>query len=122
MCVCEDGRKSALSALSLQKIGYRRAGYLEGGKAAWGAAGFPLETGREGIDEQPKDVQLKPYDIGRRRDGGLPHLGGESGQEIRAEVRLPVFYSGLVGFGDKPGGAFFLAFSEAMISSSRFSL
>ena len=65
MCVCEDGRKSALSALSLQKIGYRRAGYLVGGKAAWRAAGYPLDTGREGIDEQPKDVQLKPYDIGR---------------------------------------------------------
>ena len=65
MCVCEDGRKSALSALSLQKIGYRRAGYLVGGKTAWREAGYPLDTGREGIDEQPKDVQLKPYDIGR---------------------------------------------------------
>ena len=49
MCVCEDGQKSALSALSLQEIGYRRAGYLVGGKAAWRAAGFSLETGREGI-------------------------------------------------------------------------
>ena len=65
MCVCEDGRKSALSALVLQKIGYRRAGYLEGGKAAWREAGHSLDTGREGIDAQPKDVQLKPYDIGR---------------------------------------------------------
>ncbi|MCE2454070.1 MAG: hypothetical protein J4F48_14950, partial [Nitrospinae bacterium] len=65
MCVCDDGRKSALSALALQRIGYRRAGYLEGGKKAWQEAGFPLETGREGLDELPKDVQLKPYDIGR---------------------------------------------------------
>ena len=66
MCVCADGRKSALSALALQRIGYRRAGYLAGGKAAWCAAGFPLETGREGIRGEPRDVQRKPYDIGRR--------------------------------------------------------
>lgn len=65
ICVCDDGRKSALSALALQRIGYRRAGYLEGGKKAWREAGFPLDTGREGLDELPKDVQLKPYDIGR---------------------------------------------------------
>ncbi len=65
MCVCEDGRKSALSALVLQKLGYRRAGYLEGGKTAWREAGLSLETGREGLDELPRDVQLKPYDIGR---------------------------------------------------------
>lgn len=65
LCVCEDGRKSALSALALQRLGYRRAGYLEGGKAAWREAGFSLETGREGLDDPPRDVQLKPYDIGR---------------------------------------------------------
>ena len=65
LCVCEDGRKSALSAFALQKLGYRRAGYLEGGKKAWREAGFSLDTGSEGIDAQPKDVQLKPYDIGR---------------------------------------------------------
>ena len=65
LCVCEDGRKSALSALALQRLGYRRAGYLEGGKTAWREAGLPLETGREGLDAQPRDVQLKPYDIGR---------------------------------------------------------
>ena len=65
LCVCEDGRKSALSALALQRLGYRRAGYLEGGKAAWREAGHSLDTGREGLDAQPRDVQLKPYDIGR---------------------------------------------------------
>ena len=65
ICVCEDGRKSALSALALQKIGYRRVGFLEGGKAAWREAGYSLDTGREGIAGQPRDVQLKPYDIGR---------------------------------------------------------
>ena len=65
LCVCEDGRKSALSALALQRLGYRRAGYLEGGKTAWREAGFSLETGRAGLDDRPRDVQLKPYDIGR---------------------------------------------------------
>ena len=47
------------------KARIRRAGYLEGGKKAWREAGYSLDTGREGLDELPKDVQLKPYDIGR---------------------------------------------------------
>ena len=63
--VCEDGRRSALSAAALRRLGYPNAAYLEGGKRAWRAAGFPLETGRGGMEESPKDVQLKPYDIGR---------------------------------------------------------
>ncbi len=64
VCVCEDGRKSALSAHALARLGYD-AGYLAGGKAAWRAAGRTLQTGRAGLGDKPKDVQLKPYDIGR---------------------------------------------------------
>ena len=91
MCVCEDGRKSALSALILQRLGYRRAGYLEGGKAAWSAAGFSLETGREGIGEQPKDVQLKPYDIGRSAMEGYLAWEENLGKKYAREVSLPLF-------------------------------
>ncbi len=65
MLVCEDGRKSALSALTLQRLGYANAGYLKGGKGAWRAAGLSLQTGCAGTAEKPKDVQRKPYDIGR---------------------------------------------------------
>ncbi len=65
LLVCEDGRKSALSAAALRRAGYSGARRLEGGKRAWRAAGLPVETGREGLEENPGDVQLKPYDIGR---------------------------------------------------------
>jgi rhodanese-related sulfurtransferase len=36
------GRRSALAARSLQELGYADVAHLEGGVAAWSAAGFPL--------------------------------------------------------------------------------
>jgi rhodanese-related sulfurtransferase len=42
---CGGGFRSALSAESLQKMGYRRVISMDGGIKAWRDAGLPLETG-----------------------------------------------------------------------------
>jgi rhodanese-related sulfurtransferase len=44
---CGGGYRSALSAESLQKMGYRRVISMDGGIKAWRDAGLPLETGRK---------------------------------------------------------------------------
>jgi len=64
LVTCGDGMRSALAARTLIEMGYARAAYLTGGKRAWAGAGLPLEVGERGIAEEPKDVALKPYDIG----------------------------------------------------------
>jgi rhodanese-related sulfurtransferase len=38
----ETGNRSALAALALQRLGYRRVAHLEGGLKAWKAAGHPI--------------------------------------------------------------------------------
>ncbi len=85
LCVCENGERSALSAWALQRLGYPNAGYLEGGKEAWRAAGLPLEAGRAGMDEEPKDVQRKPYDIGRGAMEGYLAWEEELGRKYARE-------------------------------------
>ena len=44
--VCAEGYASSLAAVALQEIGLRNATDLEGGFAAWVAAGLPHEPGR----------------------------------------------------------------------------
>ncbi|MEE9274513.1 MAG: rhodanese-like domain-containing protein, partial [bacterium] len=65
LLTCRDGRMAALAARALGEMGRRRVAFLDGGKRAWAAAGLPLEAGEEGIEGAPRDVTLKPYDIGR---------------------------------------------------------
>lgn len=42
---CGGGFRSALSAESLQRMGYTRVASMDGGMRAWREAGYPLETG-----------------------------------------------------------------------------
>lgn len=42
---CGGGFRSALSAESLQRMGYTRVVSMDGGMRAWREAGYPLETG-----------------------------------------------------------------------------
>ena len=43
---CASGGRSALSADQLQQMGYSSVAHLDGGLAAWKAAGRPVEGGR----------------------------------------------------------------------------
>jgi rhodanese-related sulfurtransferase len=52
--VCTDGYGSSLAAATLVDLGFRRAGDLVGGIAAWGRAGFPLTSlKRRHLDASP---------------------------------------------------------------------
>ena len=53
---CNDGRNSLLAAATLQDLGYSDVAVLEGGMAAWRAAGLPLETGLSGVMSPPTDL------------------------------------------------------------------
>ena len=41
--VCADGYSSSIAAATLRDLGFARAGDLDGGFAAWQAAGLPIE-------------------------------------------------------------------------------
>jgi rhodanese-related sulfurtransferase len=43
---CQEGYTSSLAAAALQDLGLHRATDLDGGYAAWQAAGLPVSTGR----------------------------------------------------------------------------
>ena len=53
---CADGRGSALAAATLGELGYANVSVLEGGMAAWQAAGLPVEKGLSGVMAPPTDV------------------------------------------------------------------
>jgi rhodanese-related sulfurtransferase len=42
---CAGGLRSALSAKTAQDMGLENVSHIEGGLAAWKAAGLPVETG-----------------------------------------------------------------------------
>jgi rhodanese-related sulfurtransferase len=65
LVTCADGRASTLAAATLADLGYRAARVLDGGLAAWEAAGLPVERGATQLADEPDDVVLKPYDRGR---------------------------------------------------------
>ena len=65
LVTCADGRASTLAAATLAGLGYGNARVLEGGLAAWEAAGLPVERGATRLGDEPDDVVLKPYDRGR---------------------------------------------------------
>ena len=59
---CEDGMLSAVAAPELAAIADVPVTVLDGGNAAWQAAGNDVEQGDENMADTPDDVWLKPYD------------------------------------------------------------
>jgi rhodanese-related sulfurtransferase len=57
----EDGVLAGFAAADAQALTERPVYWLNGGNAAWAAAGFPLSTAEKMADE-PLDVWLKPYE------------------------------------------------------------
>jgi len=65
LLTCADGVQSTLAAATLRRMGYATARVLDGGVAAWRAAGLPVETGPGSMLEEADDVVQKPYERGR---------------------------------------------------------
>lgn len=61
VCTSPDGSLARYAVADLLALGVD-AKALEGGTAAWQAAGFPMETGETTMLEPPEDVYYKPYD------------------------------------------------------------
>jgi rhodanese-related sulfurtransferase/predicted metal-dependent enzyme (double-stranded beta helix superfamily) len=62
VCTSPDGLLARYAAADLAALLGREVHALEGGTAAWRAAGFPLESGEGRMLEPPEDVYYKPYD------------------------------------------------------------
>src|SRR6266851_1943314 len=65
LVTCADGVQSTLAAATLRSMGYAAARVLDGGLAAWKAAGLPVETGPGTMLDEADDVVQKPYERGR---------------------------------------------------------
>jgi rhodanese-related sulfurtransferase len=65
LLTCADGVQSTLAAATLRRMGYAVARALDGGVAAWRAAGLPVETGLGSMQGEADDVVQKPYERGR---------------------------------------------------------
>jgi len=61
-CTSADGLLARFAAADLSAMLKRDVPALEGGTAAWHAAGLPMETGETRMLEPPEDVYYKPYD------------------------------------------------------------
>ena len=82
LVTCADGVQSTLAAATLRRMGYAAARVLDGGVAAWRAAGRPIETGPGHAIGELDDVVQKPYERGRaameaylRWEEALDHYG-----------------------------------------------
>ncbi|HTQ78269.1 MAG TPA: rhodanese-like domain-containing protein [Burkholderiales bacterium] len=62
VCTSPDGALARFAAADLAALLGREVRALEGGTAAWRAAGYPLEKGESRMLEAPEDVYYKPYD------------------------------------------------------------
>ena len=62
-----DGLLALLAFDEARELGDAEVAVLDGGTAAWQAAGQPLAAGSDGLEEQPADAFLRPYD----RDRGV---------------------------------------------------
>ena len=62
VCTSPDGVLARYAAADLSALLKREVPALEGGTAAWRAAGLPLEAGETKMLEPPEDVYYKPYD------------------------------------------------------------
>lgn len=58
----EDGVLARLAAGDAQALSRTPARYLDGGTAAWRAAGLALESGETRMSDDPIDAWLRPYD------------------------------------------------------------
>jgi rhodanese-related sulfurtransferase len=65
LVTCADGVQSTLAAATLRRMGYAAARVLDGGLAAWRAAGLEVETGLGTMLHEADDVVQKPYERGR---------------------------------------------------------
>jgi len=65
LVTCADGVQSTLAAATLRRMGYAAARVLDGGVAAWQAAGREVETGLGTMLDEADDVVQKPYERGR---------------------------------------------------------
>jgi rhodanese-related sulfurtransferase len=65
LLTCADGAQSTLAAATLRRMGYAAAAVLDGGLAAWKAAGLEVETGPGRMLAEADDVVQKPYERGR---------------------------------------------------------
>jgi rhodanese-related sulfurtransferase len=63
----EDGRLADLAAPEVAALSQRPVRYLQGGNAAWQAAGHPLTADDANMADEPIDVWLRPYE----RAGGV---------------------------------------------------
>lgn len=59
---CLDGRNAALAGATLKALGYQTVTVLDGGMAAWLAAGLPVEKGLSGVMSPPTDMVLSGVD------------------------------------------------------------
>jgi rhodanese-related sulfurtransferase/predicted metal-dependent enzyme (double-stranded beta helix superfamily) len=57
-----DAALARLAAAELSDCGFPETHVLDGGTAAWRAAGLPLATGREAMADTPDDCWRRPYD------------------------------------------------------------
>jgi rhodanese-related sulfurtransferase len=62
VCTSPDGVLARFAAADLTALLERDVAALEGGTAAWQAAGLPMEAGETRMLEPPEDVWTKPYD------------------------------------------------------------
>jgi len=62
-----DGMLARYCVEEAAALGPAEVRVLEGGTAAWAEAGLPLEAGSEGLEDEPVDAFLRPYD----RDRGV---------------------------------------------------
>jgi rhodanese-related sulfurtransferase len=65
LVTCADGVQSTLAAATLRRLGYAGARVLDGGLAAWRAAGLAVESGPGAALDEADDVVQKPYERGR---------------------------------------------------------
>ncbi|HJU16678.1 MAG TPA: rhodanese-like domain-containing protein [Stellaceae bacterium] len=75
-----DGIVARLAAAELADPGFAEVRVLDGGTAAWRAAGLPLAQGREAMADEPDDCWRRPYD---------PYAGADARQRyLRWEIDL----------------------------------
>jgi 3-mercaptopyruvate sulfurtransferase SseA len=59
---CSDGRNASLAGATLKELGYQDVSVLEGGMAAWQAAGLAMEKGLTNVMSAPADVVVSGPD------------------------------------------------------------
>ena len=91
--VCDDdGRRAALAAATLERMGYRQVSVLDGGVNRWASEDLPTEWGmnvpEQGLRREGGGRQPRP-DHQRRRAGRAPGRGDEL---IILDTRTPEEY------------------------------